>query len=210
MPGHEAGFRKMFSLSISVISENPNASCPSLVCPQLVQRQHHSTFPWPQPSFDSRSFRFDSLSHMAQLLLPVQIMLHPHGKNITQTMIGCDFTEQVRVINKGAKTIHRMNNYFPSSNFNYGGIIWIMQSFIISSRGVGLSSDKARVKTPAPTLQPQPQRIAIAEISFKVSGLVNALIESLIFFHSRQYRNFLIKRRSIQSFHHHSNLPETV
>ena len=83
----------------------------------------------------------------------------------------------------------------------------------MSSRGVGLSSDKARVKTPAPTLAPQPpQRIAIAEISFKVSGLVNALLiggPSSSFILGRT-ENFLIKRRSIQSFHHHSNLPETV
>ena len=86
---------------------------------------------------------------MAQLLLPVQIVLHPRGKNITQTMIGCDFTEQVRVINKGAKIIHRMNNYFPVATLTTAASSGSCNPIIISSRGVGLSSDKARVKTPA-------------------------------------------------------------
>ena len=76
-----------------------------------------------------------------------------------------------------------------------------------------MSSDKARVKTPAPTLAPHPpQRMAIAEISLKVSGLVNDLLIAgpLSSFILGRTENFFMKRLSIQSFHDQSSLPETV
>ncbi len=84
-----------------------------------------------------------------------------------------------------------------------------------SSRSTGFRLPSARDKTVEPTLAPQPpQRMAIAEMACRLSSCVSAkfgvLLPAVGFAlgsMSGKSLNFAMKRRSIQSFHCHTQAP---